>query len=230
MHAGDVVEHHVGIHFWILRQPRDNLAKLVISVSGVMAPVAVQAPVNELRSQRWPNEWIDGMDQPEIPADAERQIIRPCSPRFPQEPDAFRVLDCAKEQMHRLDVLAGRPEARWTLKQNRRRVKRSRSIKGCRPRSERGCIQSKPTRFGPLSLRELAAQPAIGAARAEMRNHLPGFHRELEIRRSLRAPFLESRKRRRIVERLLDFDDAELPEVSSSSNREPAHSELHRHE
>ena len=43
-----------------------------------------------------------------------------------------------------------------------------------------------------------------------MRDHLPGFHRKLEIRRRLRAPPLQGRVRRRIVKRLLNFNDLEL--------------------
>src|SRR5687768_531515 len=58
-----------------------------------MTLVTVQPPVQKLRRERRPNEWIDGVNQFEIDAQRSHEIIGPGPAWLPHEADTVRPID-----------------------------------------------------------------------------------------------------------------------------------------
>src|SRR5687767_10358781 len=80
--AGNVVEHDVA--FPPLRNPSANLLQLFVRIRRVVALVAMQTPVRELRSERRSNERIHRVNEPEIPAQVEHHVVGPRTAGLPQ--------------------------------------------------------------------------------------------------------------------------------------------------
>src|SRR5687768_1837521 len=226
-HSRDVVEHDVA--FPILRDPTTNLIELIIGVRGVVALVAVQTPVRELRSERRSNERVHRVYESEISAQAEHDVVRPGTAWLPEVIDTLFTADGREELPHRRHVLGRLTEAGWALEEDRRRAKNAGSLESRPPGAKHRVVDPEAARLRLRALVERAPQAPIRATRAEMGDHLPCLHRELERLGGSRPPPLERRQRRRVVEGLLHFHDRELLHVGGGADGEAAHPELHRH-
>src|SRR5688572_11034860 len=166
------------------------------------------------------------MYESQILAQAHHDLIRPWTARLPEISHSFLATDRREEAPHRVGIFWRLTKACGTLEEN-----------GCRPQNARGGERRAPgiddglvdpkaasLRLGPLV--ERPAQTAIGAARPEVSDHLPRFHRELERRWRAVAPPLQRRRRRWIVEPLLHLDDRVLLDVGRGADGESTEPEF----
>src|SRR5688572_16468198 len=125
-YARNVVEHDVALP--ARREPPEYLLELLIGVRCVVALVPMQPPIRELRRERRANEWVDRVNEVEIPAEVEHDFVCPGAARLPEIAHAILAADGGEELPHGRDVLRRLTEARRTLKENPRRAKDARGL------------------------------------------------------------------------------------------------------
>ncbi len=85
---------------------------------------------------------------------------------------------------------------------------------------------TKPTCVAALTSGEGPTQPAISRAGTGVRDELPGLQRELEVVRRIGAPSAQSIVGGRLIKRLLNFDNWEVPRVLGHSHAKAAQPNL----